>query len=591
MNSLSTVSLVVATLVSAASSHIVETNYGPVRGVPISVRGKTVLGFLGIPYAQPPTGELRFRKPVPALPWKHVLNATHLPFSCLQPENVFLSAGFEDESRHSEDCLNLNVWTPQTDSHTDAPARPVMVWLHGGAFIMGSASHSYNNGSVMAALGDVVVVAMNYRLGAFGFFTADTEDAPGNMAFHDQLLALQWVHDNIRNFGGDPEQVTLFGVSAGAISANLHLLSPLSRGLFRRAILQSGSLYSASFLSTTEEAIRVSNEFARTLGCSRSIDEDLLSHPDAVVRCLRSISADEILRKHIAFSRGKIISMRPVHGEEFMPKSHLQQIERGQFQDGEILIGTNADEGSLFLFLGFQHLYPLKAAQKVSRDDTEKVARILLHAFHTPVPEDVFDVYLDAEEYGAISEHDRLRRRLIDMVGDLLFVCPSVHFADTYARHGNRVFYYHFEHRTEASIWGRWMGVPHSDEVQYVFGMPVRLPEHYTDEEARFSEAIMDMWVTFAKTGNPSTQDVRWAEFQRSNGTYLSLRPRRYMAGSHLRRDQCQYWKQHLKYPLFDTGAAALDNYPGKVQWFVDNVVSTISKFWTRVKSYSKNFL
>ncbi|XP_077525432.1 acetylcholinesterase-1-like [Amblyomma americanum] len=587
MNILPTISLVVATLISTASPHVVETIYGPVRGVPISVREKTVFGFLGIPYAQPPIGELRFRKPVPAVPWKDVLNATSVPFSCPQPENVFLSAGFEDESRHSEDCLNLNVWTPQTDS----PTRPVMVWLHGGAFIMGSASHSYNNGSVMAALGDVVVVAMNYRLGAFGFFTADTQDAPGNMAFHDQLLALRWVHDNIRNFGGDAEQVTLFGVSAGAISANLHLLSPLSRGLFKRAILQSGSLYSATYMSTTEEAIRISNEFARTLGCSRSIDEDLLSHPEVVVRCMRSKSADEILRKHIAFSRGKIISMRPVHGEEFMPKSHLQQIERGQFQDGEILIGTNANEGSLFLFLGFPHLYPLKSAQKVSREDTEKVARILLHAFQAPVPEDVFDVYLDTEEDGAISEHDRLRRRLIDMVGDLLFVCPSVHFADTYVRHGNRVFYYSFEHRTEASIWGRWMGVPHSDEVQYVFGMPVRLPKHYTDEEARFSESIMGMWVTFAKTGNPSTQDVRWAEFQRSNGTYLSLRPQRYAAGTHLRQDQCQYWKQHLKYPLFDTGARALENYPGKVQWFVDNVVSTISKFWTKVKSYSKNLL
>ncbi|XP_037573068.1 acetylcholinesterase-1-like isoform X1 [Dermacentor silvarum] len=589
MNRLPVVTLLAVTLISAASSHVVNTTCGLVRGIRISVKDKTVFGFLGIPYAQPPTGELRFRKSVPALPWKDVLDATTMPYSCMQPENVFLSAGFEDESRHSEDCLYLNLWTPQTDS----PSRPVMVWLHGGAFIMGSASHSYNNGSVIAALGDVVVVAMNYRLGAFGFFTADTEDAPGNMALHDQLLALRWVRDNIRNFGGDPNQVTLFGVSAGAISANLHLLSPLSRGLFKRAILQSGSLYSATFMSSTEEAIRVSNDFASTLGCASSIDEDLLSHPDLVVRCLRSKSADEILRAHIAFSRGKIISMRPVHGDEFMPKSHLVQIERGQFQDGEVLIGTNADEGSLFLFLGFPHLYPLKTTQPVSREDTEKVARILLHALHAPVPDDMFEVYLDAQDSAtAISEDERLRGRLIDIVSDLFFVCPSVHFAYTYGRRGNRVFYYSFEHRTESSIWGPWMGVPHSDEVQYVFGMPFRLPAHYTDEEARFSENIMDMWVTFAKTGNPSTQDVRWDEFQRSNGSYLSLRPRRYTTGSHLRQDRCQYWKRHLKYPQLDSaGARALENYPGKVMWFVDNVVSTISKFWTKVKSYGKTFL
>lgn len=591
MNTLIAVTLLLASVLSRTSTHVAKTSAGKVRGIPLSVSDKTVLGFLGIPYARPPTGELRFRKPVPAQPWKDVRDATTVPFSCMQPENVFLSAGFEDESRHSEDCLYLNVWTPRMDSAN----RPVMVWLHGGAFLMGSASHSYNNGSVLAAFGDVVVVAMNYRLGAFGFFTADTEEAPGNLAFHDQLLALHWVHDNIRSFGGDPDQVTLFGVSAGAISANLHLLSPLSRGLFRRAILQSGSLYAASFLSSTQEAIHVSNEFAQSVGCSSSIDEDLMSHPEAVVRCLRAKSADEILRKHIAFSQGKIISMRPMHGDEFMPKSPLPKIERGQFQGGEVLMGTNADEGSLFLFLGFPHLYPLKTTQSVSREDTENAGRILLHAFHAPLPEDVFDVYLDgAEEEGAaISESDGLRRRLIDMVGDLLFVCPSVHFADAYVRHGQRVFFYSFEHRTEASIWGRWMGVPHSDEVQYVFGMPVRLPEHYTDDEARFSRSIMDMWVAFAKTGNPSTRDVQWGEFHRGNGSYLSLRPQRYSAGSDLRRSRCQYWKQHLKYPQPDGGAGAhaLKNYPGKVLWFVDNVVSTISKFWTKVKSYSRNLL
>ncbi|KAH8022874.1 hypothetical protein HPB51_006232 [Rhipicephalus microplus] len=360
MNRILAVTLLAMTLASVASSHVVNTTGGMVRGIPISVRDKTVFGFLGIPYARPPLGELRFRKPLPALPWNNVLDATTMPHSCMQPENVFLSAGFEDESRHSEDCLYLNVWTPQTDS----ASRPVMVWLHGGAFIMGSASHSYNNGSVIAALGDVVVVAMNYRL--------------------------------------DPR--------------------------------------------------------------------------------------------------------------------------------GEVLIGTNADEGSLFLFLGFPHLYPLKTTQSVSREDTEKVARILLHALHSPVPYDVFDVYLDAEERApALSEDDLLRKRLIDIVGDLFFVCPSVHFAHTYTRHGNRVFYYSFEHRTESSIWGHWMGVPHSDEVQ-----------------------------------NPSTQDVHWDEFQKNNGSYLSLRPRRYTTGSQLRRDRCQYWKRHLKYPPLDSaGARALENYPG----------------------------
>lgn len=577
-------SLVVYSRITWCVPYTTSTSYGSVRGTPITVGDRTIVGFLGVPYALPPTGNLRFQKPVEPVPWSHFLNATSVSPSCLQPENVFLSAGFRDESHHSEDCLYLNVWTPAVDTSK----RPVLVWIHGGAFIMGSASHSYNNGSVMAAHGDVVVVAMNYRLGAFGFFTADTEDAPGNLAFHDQLLALKWIQANIGNFGGDPQKVTLFGVSAGAISANLHLLSPLSRGLFQRAILQSGTIFSASYMTTIDNAVRVSNHFASTVGCSDNIDEDLLSKPKSVLECLKSKSADEILRAHIEFSTGTIISMRPMHGDDFLPKPHIHQIERGKFQNGEILVGTTSQEGSLFLFLGFPHLYPIKTTQEVSKEDTEKVARILFHAFHSPVPQDVFDFYFD----DSTTENDKMRDRLIDLVGDLAFVCPTVHFADRYVQNGNQVYYYSFEHRTINSIWGPWMGVPHSDDVQYVFGMPLRLSEHYTEEELRFSKDIMDMWIAFAKTGNPSVRGISWPPFQRSNGTYLSLKPDRYSTQTQLRISQCQYWKKHLKYPQPDNaGHLALQNFPGKVMWYFGNVLSRLSKFWTKVKSYSKSLI
>ncbi|CAN7939090.1 unnamed protein product [Ixodes hexagonus] len=566
------------------ADHVIKTTLGDVRGTAITVENAEVVGFLGLPYARPPTGDLRFQKPVEPTPWKDVLNATSVPPSCMQPENVFLSAGFQDESHHSEDCLYLNIWAPPPSIFK----RPVLVWIHGGAFIMGSASHSYNNGSVMAARGDVVVVAMNYRLGAFGFFTADTEDAPGNLAFHDQLMALKWVHANIKNFGGDPQRVTLIGASAGAISANLHLLSPLSRGLFQRAVLQSGSLFSAGYLTDPQDAVRTSNEFAAAVDCSNDIDDDLLSKPSSVLRCLRSKTPEEILQAHVEFSTGTVISMRPMYGDEFMPKSHLHLIERGQFQNGEVLIGSNLDEGSLFLFLGFPHLYPLKSTRNVSREDTESVARILFHAFHSPVPTDVFDVYLDADS----ADSDKMRQNLIDLVGDLLFVCPAVHFADKYSSRGNKVYYYSFEHRTMDSIWGHWMGVPHSDEVQYILGMPIRMPKHYTNQELQFAKEIMDMWIAFAKTGNPSTKSIQWPPFQRSNGTYVSLKPGQYALGSELRLAQCQYWKRHLKYPQKDNaGHLAMQNFPGKVLWYFGNVLSSLNRFWTKVKSYSRKII
>lgn len=572
------------------ADHVVKTTLGDVRGTPIRIDNTEIVGFLGLPYARPPTGELRFRKPVEPAPWKDTLNATSVPPSCMQPENVFLSAGFQDESHHSEDCLYLNIWAPTFSEASlfGVAKRPVLVWIHGGAFIMGSASHSYNNGSVIAAHGDVVVVAMNYRLGAFGFFTADTEDAPGNLAFHDQLMALKWVHANIQNFGGDPQRVTLMGSSAGAISANFHLLSPLSRGLFQRAVLQSGSLFSARYLTNTQDAVRTSNEFAEAIGCTNDIDKDLVSKPSLVLQCLRSKTQDEILQAHVEFSTGTIISMRPIYGDDFMPKSHLHLIERGQFQNGEVLMGTNLDEGSLFLFLGFPHLYPLKSTRNVSREDTESVARILFHAFHSPVPTDVFDVYFDVGS----TDGEKMRQDLIDLVGDLLFVCPTVHFADRYGSEGNKVYYYLFEHRTTDSIWGHWMGVPHSDEVQYMLGMPVRLPKHYTREEVKFSRDLMDMWIAFAKTGNPSSKGLQWPPFRGSNGTYLSLKPGQYGLGSELRLAQCRYWKKHLKYPQKDNaGHLALQNFPGKVLWYFGNVLSSLSKFWTKVKSYSRKII
>uniref|UniRef100_A0A670ILZ7 Carboxylic ester hydrolase n=1 Tax=Podarcis muralis TaxID=64176 RepID=A0A670ILZ7_PODMU len=221
----------------------VATKYGRLRGTQASVKGteRLVDVFLGIPFAKPPTGSLRFSSPQPPEPWDGVRDATTYPAVCPQDLDILKGIQKRWKEKHppfrsSEDCLYLNIYTP-ADS-PKASKLPVMVWIHGGNMIFGAASRF--DGSALAAYEDVVVVILQYRLGILGFFSTGDESARGNWALLDQLAALQWIQENIGAFGGDPELVTLFGVSAGSMSASAHVMSPLSKGLFHRAILESG---------------------------------------------------------------------------------------------------------------------------------------------------------------------------------------------------------------------------------------------------------------------------------------------------------------------------------------------------------------
>ncbi|NWI68804.1 ACES Acetylcholinesterase, partial [Todus mexicanus] len=225
----------------------VRTASGPVRGSRLGglEAWGDVVAFLGIPYAQPPLGPLRFRPPRhPPAPWPGVLDATAHRHACYQAvDTMFPGFGgsemWNPNREMSEDCLYLNVWTPALGRGGGVP---VLVWIYGGGFYSGAASLDVYDGRYLAAAEGVVVVSMNYRVGALGFLALPGHpEAPGNVGLLDQRLALRWVQSNIAAFGGDPAAVTIFGESAGAASVGLHLLAPASRGLFRRAVLQSGS--------------------------------------------------------------------------------------------------------------------------------------------------------------------------------------------------------------------------------------------------------------------------------------------------------------------------------------------------------------
>ena len=240
-------------------SDIVDTDKGPVQGLRIQLEDDmgSVDRFLGIPFAKPPVGDLRFKHPEPNEPWEGIYNATKLTQECVQT-GLF---------SYSEDCLYLDVYRPVTES----PNKTVMVWIHGGGFLIGGTN--VFDARYLATLNDVIVVSISYRLGAIGFLLLDDLEAPGNSAMFDQLMALQWVQTNIRNFGGDPMKVTIFGESAGGSSVGLHLISPLSVGLYSRAILESKWSPGVDWAITyPDELVSSGMALAGKLGCDTNAD-------------------------------------------------------------------------------------------------------------------------------------------------------------------------------------------------------------------------------------------------------------------------------------------------------------------------------
>ncbi|CAG2176983.1 unnamed protein product, partial [Oppiella nova] len=391
----------------------VNTTSGVVRGQVVQVLDKDVDQFLGIPYAVPPLGNLRFAKPQPIQkPYPDIIDATKPKNWCIQPINIpGLNA--------SEDCLVLNIWSPSSASNE---LKPVMFWIHGGALVLGSIFQDIYDGSVLATR-DLVIVSTNYRLGQFGYLYGDREDAPGNVGFYDQLLALKWVKENIHQFGGDSDQITIFGESAGSWSVSAHILSPLSKGLYKRAIMQSGAhLYNKdNDVVSKAEALSRAKQIAKQLNCSET--EDWL-------QCLRKVDANELSK----YSRNPTY---PVLGTEFLPISAQKAFETKKFNsDIDLMAGINRDEGSMFIN-GF-----IKDINNMTLQDFTTGVKGLDAVYHGIDTQKVSDYYLKNVN---TSKPLYLRFAFSDLVGDLALKCPTYSFAKQFAiavKDMHRVYFY-----------------------------------------------------------------------------------------------------------------------------------------------------
>ncbi|KAL1423081.1 hypothetical protein MTO96_021463 [Rhipicephalus appendiculatus] len=331
--------IAVAGVYAAKQHKVVSTTSGLVRGTIVHTTAGPARAFFGIPYAEPPVGDLRFRKPVPKKHWKGVLNATSTPILCVQLP-VHLNAHFTVKSSDAmaEDCLFLNVIAPIQEKPR---LKPVIVYLHGGAFSHGGISLKVFDASELAVKGDVVVVTVAYRLGPFGFLYMDIEEAPGNMALNDQLLALRWVKANARVFCGNPDAITLMGQSSGSMSVGFHMMWRQSKGLFRRVIMQSGSPLSPAVISTKTEAAHRAMVLASHLGCDRDGSRKLTRVES--VRCLRSKPPALILKATGEFNSHGFDNFFPVIETSFT--SLERALQRNELNAQELLAGVCEGEG------------------------------------------------------------------------------------------------------------------------------------------------------------------------------------------------------------------------------------------------------
>ena len=468
------------------SSILVPTTHGLLRGA----WHDGVARFAGVPFAAPPMGDLRFRPPTPAEPWDGERDATAFgPVAAQNPSLIDSLFGAEAEA-WSEDCLRLNVWTPAVEPDgLDAAAGPlpVMVWIHGGGFEMGSGSSPLYDGMSFARDG-VVLVSINYRLGALGFLDLTHLDpgeaGSGNVGLLDQVAALEWVRDNIAAFGGDPGNVTVFGESAGAMSVSLLLAMPSAVGLFHKAIVQSGS---ASAAKTPDQAAADTDEFMEAAGLATvadlraaGVEQLLAAHTTMAGR--RMADPEDVIRRFgnpLAF-----LAFRPVADGTVVPADPLGAIAAGSAAGVPLIVGTNLEEWKLFALMS-----PPASDEAHLRDRA---------ALLTEDPDGALVAYRAELPDAAVAQLESA------LLTDVIFRIPASQLADAQAGHAP-VFQYRFDWRSPA--WGGMIGAAHAVEIPFVFDMVRDHRLHVfvgPDAPHGLARAMHERWVAFARSGVPT---------------------------------------------------------------------------------------
>jgi para-nitrobenzyl esterase len=465
--------------------------------------------FKNIPFAQPPVGSLRWREPLPAKAWTGVRDATTFGPACVQTGHL--------NAVSSEDCLQLNIWTPAWPMKSPVP---VMVWFHGGGNTAGSAIEPLFNGETFARHG-VILVSANYRLGVFGFFAhpeltkESAHYSSGNYALLDQIMALQWVHDNIASFGGDPANVTIFGESAGSMDVNTLVAMPMSKGLFARAIAESGAAGDAQSLAETEKN-----------GVALATKLNITG--DGALAKLRAISTDDVLKASTSQGPGGGGGgMLGINVDGWvLPESPAKAFAAGHENKVALLFGNNSQELQ-------------RPFGPMSND-----LRATITKQFGPLADRALTVYglsgtTDPQpdpEFGTAGAQ---------WATDSTFRCATVQELTWHTAAGDTAYEYQFS----LSMHGKELeGAPHASEIPFVFGtLPVwQGMRNYALSDRQYAPVIQEYWTNFAKTGDPNGPGlVKWPKFDPAARAYLDFVDAGPVAKEGLRRPVCDLYMEN----------------------------------------------
>jgi len=503
-------------LIKTAGQNTVVTTYGPIAGT----TEEGVLMFKGIPYAKPPVGDLRWQAPQEPTPW--VNTRMTLDFSPKCPQKNFSPTQDSAVTEGEEDCLYLNVWTPGLSGK-----RPVLFFIHGGGNQQGSASETLNGGAVLyngkyiAARKDMVVVTINYRLGPLGFMAhpavaaSSPSKTSGNYGLMDQVLALEWVRDNIAKFGGDPGNVMVFGESAGAVNTSLLLTVPAAKGLFHRAGIQSGSPVASPYLVGENYA----KSFATRMGCATgTLEQQLL--------CLKALPVAKMIAElESPLSGGRVtLGWGPVVDGDVLPKDPVTVLLSGQHHKMPILLGSNADE--------------------MSTSSPTVVTPVQVRTF--------FDAYVPEayEEEGLAlyppgSSNAQARQSYVQALSDAQFTAPARRMARGLDLAQNEPVWRYFFNHAQAGL-GSFYGAAHGLELPFIF-QSVEESSYgksvfYNNNDKLVGKALLDYWTNFARTGNPNASGLaEWPSYNWQTDPYLEIKASP-SAGTGLRTQKSDYW-------------------------------------------------
>ncbi|CAK6433498.1 unnamed protein product [Pipistrellus nathusii] len=530
--------------VSAAKLGVVHTEGGFVEGVNrklglLGIGGRSVDIFKGIPFAAPPQA---LENPQRHPGWQGTLKAKDFKPRCLQITDN------QDDTKGSEDCLYLNIWVPQGQKEVSRNL-PVMIWIYGGGFLMGSTQelNFFNNyefeGEEITTLGNVILVTFNYRLGPLGFLSTGDAHLPGNFGLRDQHMAIAWVKRNIAAFGGDPNNISIVGESAGGASVSLQTLSPYNKGLIQRAISQSSVALSPWAIQ--KDPLSWAKRIAKKVGCP-------LDDTTKLAKCLKVTNPRALTLAYKIPLVGKqypivnYLGLVPVVDGDFIPDDPINLYANAA--DIDYMAGTNNMDSYQFASIDLPAITVDELT--ITGEDFYKLVRGLTFAKGPRGANATFDFY--TAPWAQDSSQEAKKKTVVDLETDFFILMPTKMAVAQHRSNAKsaRTYTYLFSHPSRNPFYPSWVGADHTDELPYVYGKPFANPLGYRPQDRTVSQTMIAYWTNFARTGDPNKGHLavptQWEPYTQENGNYLEINKK--MDGQslkqHLRSSYLQYWTQ-----------------------------------------------